>query len=151
MGDILTFPEPAKPAMPPVRQPVRPPVRSRPAINVAARRHITVTEAAVKLAMTGCTQRTIIDHLRALYEHCGLPDPDNHRFVRGAPVLGARRIHAGSLWDRGRFLAWLDNGDGGRAAAAPIDHPGAAAGNAATRRRLADSAAQLIGRDRKRA
>jgi hypothetical protein len=121
-----------------------------PAINIAARRHVTVAEAARKLAMTDCAARTIIDRLRALYDHAGLPDPDNHRFVKGVPILGARRIHAGSLWDRGRFLAWLDNGDGGRAASAPLGHPGPSA-QAATRRRLAGNAAALIGRERKRA
>ncbi|ODU29008.1 hypothetical protein [Sphingopyxis sp. SCN 67-31] len=123
----------------------------RPRIDIAARRHVTVTEAAQKLAMADCASRTIIDRLRALYDHYGLPDPDNHRFVRGVPVLGARRIHAGSLWDRGRFLAWLDNGDGGNAAAAPVGHPAPAVGSAATRRRLADNAAALIGGERKRA
>jgi hypothetical protein len=153
VGDILAFSAPAKSAIPAIVPPLltRPPILPRPAIDVAARRHVTVAEAARKLAMTDCAARTIIDRLRALYEHCGLPDPDNHRFVKGAPVLGARRIHAGSLWDRGRFLAWLDNGDGGRGEAMPQGHPAPAAANAATRQRLADSAAALIGAERKRA
>lgn len=115
----------------------------RPALDVAARRYVTVTEAAAKLAMEDATPRTIIAHLRALYDHAGLPDPENHRFIGGIPAVGAQRIHAGSRWDRGRFLAWLDNGDGGRGAAAPQQHPAPAA-NGATRRRLADQAAALI-------
>lgn len=155
MGDILAFSAPAKPAMPAIpgisTTTVRPPILPRPAIDVAARRHVTVAEAARKLAMADCAPRTIIDRLRALYDHAGLPDPDNHRFVKGVPILGARRIHAGSLWDRGRFLAWLDNGDGGRAATMPQDHPAPAAGHAATRQRLADNAAALIGAERRRA
>lgn len=146
MGEIHHLPIPSRPIPP--RVPSRPAPMEIPAIDVAARRYVTVTEAAQKLAMADCAPRTIIDHLRALYDHAGLPDPENHRFVRGIPAIGAARIHAGSKWDRGRFLAWLDNGDGGRGADVPHDRPAPAA-NGATRRRLADQAARLIENERR--
>lgn len=148
MGEIHHLPIPSRP-VPAFAVPVAISA-SLPTLNVAARRYVTVTEAAAKLAMEDATPRTIIAHLRALYDHCGLPDPENHRFVRGIPCTGAQRIHAASRWDRGRFLAWLDNGDGGRGVALTQGSPAPTA-STATRQRLAQNAAALIGQERRRA
>ena len=150
MGNILAFPSPSRAASPVAPAASGALALTRPAINVAARRYMDLAEVARRLCMEDCARRTLIDRLRGLHDHAGMPLPRNPRFVGGRPAAGAQAIHAGSRWDRGEMLAWLDNGDGGTGAAfVPCDP--APAADAATRSRLHAAAARLCERERKRA
>jgi hypothetical protein len=51
--------------------------------------------------------RTIIEKLRLLAEHDGMPLPRTPRFVDGRQLQGPFAIHAHSRWDAGEFDAWL--------------------------------------------
>lgn len=63
--------------------------------------------------------RTIIDTLRALARHSGMPLPRTPRVVRGRPLAGPQVICKDSRWDAGEIDAWLDGrGPAGPAGAA---------------------------------
>lgn len=62
--------------------------------------------------------RTIIDTLRALARHSGMPLPRTPRVVCGKPLAGPQVICKDSRWDAGEIDAWLDGrGPAGPAAA----------------------------------
>ena len=68
--------------------------------------------------------RTIIDTLRALARHSGMPLPRTPRVVSGKPLAGPQVICKDSRWDAGEIDAWLDGrGPAGPAAAAAPSLP----------------------------
>lgn len=52
--------------------------------------------------------RTIIDALRVLAKHDGMPLPRTPRIVSGKPVKGPNSICKDSRWDAGEIDAWLE-------------------------------------------
>jgi hypothetical protein len=77
----------------------------------------------LKIAHFRCV-RTIIEKLRVLAEHDGMPLPVTPRIERGRMIKGPRSIHMHSRWDAGEFDAWLDRrSPSGPAAAGTVPPP----------------------------
>lgn len=68
-----------------------------------------IGDVAQQLRISHLDVRTIIDKLRLLAAHDGMPLPDNPRTWGREIVNGPQSICRASLWDAGRFDAWLDN------------------------------------------
>lgn len=98
------------------RAPIGPPDAPRRIIGGGRTTGYTLADVARPLALSDFAIRTIIEKLRLLAEHDGMPLPRTPRFVDNRPIRGPRMIHANSRWDAGEFDAWLE----GR-------HPGAPA------------------------
>lgn len=127
MGTLITFPGSGRRATPPFAPSAGPapaaflplPVRDThpagtmrdaPPFHATRASRMTVTDLAQRLALDRHTPRVILDKLRSLARHSGLPLPLNPRIVDGVPKSGPDKICAASLWDRGQILAWLDHG-----------------------------------------
>lgn len=135
MATVYDFPVgAASTPLPPAIAPARPlPVLS------GRRGEYGLGDVARALSLLDYSPARIIEKLRALALHSGMPLPRNPRIVKGVPVRGARSIHRRSKWDAGAFDAWLDGrGPTGAAMAAP---PVPAAVRAAMR----DAALRLAG------
>lgn len=112
MPNVLEFPQPGGAVRPPHR-PIAPRV---PLPTTAGKRgEYALADVARPLSMLHRPVRAIIDALRALHLHDGMPLPRTPRIVRGKPIHGAQMICRGSRWDAGEFDAWLE----GRGPASP--------------------------------
>ncbi len=118
-----------------------------PAVPLARASLWTVMDLAHRLALDRHTPRVVIEKLRALAAHAGLPMPVNPRIIGGRPATGTARICAASLWDKGQVLAWLDNGGTTPAAHPPVTEPER---KQRTREMLNHRAAALLGNQRQR-
>jgi hypothetical protein len=106
---------------PPNRPPARPP--EAPATTVASsvpatggrRGEYALADVARPLGLLHRPVRSIVETLRVLARHEGMPLPRSPRIVKGKPLSGPRAICRASRWDAGEFDAWLD----GRGPAAP--------------------------------
>jgi hypothetical protein len=145
MSNILSFPTNRARAVSPL--PVVVPAHSRGLHGVQLRRFMDFAELTARLGLDlYADRRTQIEKLRLLHDQAGMPPPHNPHSRAGRLLFGADAIHAGSLWERGRMLMWLDNpigpdGDPGTAAAHPdYIHPDVAEREVA---RLMDRAAGM--------
>jgi hypothetical protein len=81
-----------------------------------------VGDLARALKLAHLSSRTVIDKLRALAKHDGMPLPCTPRIECGMPIHGPRSIYGKSRWDAGEVDAWLD-GRGPAAPAQPVARP----------------------------
>lgn len=106
----------------------RPPIRharvAAPRLEATGgkRGEYAVGDLARALRLTHLSSRTVIDKLRALARHDGMPLPCTPRIERGVPIHGPRSIYGRSRWDAGEVDAWLD-GRGPAAPAQPVAGP----------------------------
>ncbi len=63
----------------------------------------------------------VIEKLRSLHRHQGMPLPENPRFKSGVPCKGGDNICATSFWSRRKFMAWREAGTERRAAISPAE------------------------------
>lgn len=123
MAEILSFPTDRARAIPP--RPAVVPATRRGLHGVQLRRFMDFAELTGRLGLDlFVDRRTQIEKLRLLHDQAGMPPPHNPHSRSGRLLFGADAIHAGSLWERGRMLTWLDNpigpdGDPGSTAADP--------------------------------
>lgn len=68
-----------------------------------------IGDVARPLGLSHFAVRTIIDKLRVLAKHDGMPLPRTPRIVDHKPVTGPESIYCKSRWDAGEFDAWLDD------------------------------------------
>jgi hypothetical protein len=85
----------------------------------------TIADVARPLGLLDFAIRTIIEKLRLLAEHDGMPLPRTPRIVDGRPMRGPRAIHYHSRWDAGEFDAWLYGRHPGAPASSELPVPGA--------------------------
>lgn len=122
MADILSFPSGGARASVPL--PPAPLARPRGLHGVQRRRFMDFGELTSRLGLDAYVdRRTQIEKLRLLHDQAGMPSPHNPHSRAGRLLFGADAIHAGSLWERGRMLTWLDNpiGPDGDPGTAPAD------------------------------
>ncbi|MCP3730408.1 hypothetical protein M9978_08200 [Sphingomonas sp. MG17] len=116
MGDVMPLPIVLRRRAAPVR------VVSDPLERTGGKRgEYAIGDIARALKLTD-KPRTVIDKLRALARHDGMPLPITPRLERGRPIHGPRSIYARSRWDAGEIDAWLD-GRGPAAPAQPVARP----------------------------
>lgn len=142
MGSVMPFPAPRRaipalslvasnPGLPPLRDP-----RALPATG-GRRGKYALGDLARPLGLLDRPVRHIVDTLRALHRHEGLPLPHSPRIVNGRPLAGADTICKAALWDAGEVDAWLDHRN-------PPPPAVAAARTHALRARLARRAEALV-------
>lgn len=130
MGSVTTLPIALRraSARPPRPAPVLPATGGR-------RGEYAVGDLARELKIAHHSVRVVIEKLRALAKHDGMPLPVTPRIERGQPIHGPRAIYGKSRWDAGQIDAWLD-GRGPAAPAAPVALP--------IRQEMARRATQLV-------
>lgn len=83
-----------------------------PTAQPSPRDRMSFAEVARDLAIDGYRRDAqIIEKLRSLHRHSGMPLPENPRFIKGVPCKGADNICARSIWSRRKFMAWKYPGD----------------------------------------
>ncbi|QNQ09281.1 hypothetical protein [Sphingomonas alpina] len=82
-----------------------------------------LADVARPLGILHLSIRTIIDTLRALAKHEGMPLPRTPRVIKGKPVSGVDMICKISRWNAGEYDAWLDGRGRGPASPAPAMLP----------------------------
>ena len=118
MADVLRFPERVTPRTVPGN--LAPPLAAAakgvtfpPLPHTGGRRgEYALGDVARELSLSHLSIRVIIDHLRCLAEHDGMPLPTTPRVVQGRPVHGPACIWSKSRWDAARFDAWNEGRNG---------------------------------------
>jgi hypothetical protein len=129
MGVVAQFPTIGRPpAIPNLHVSARAAVAelaaSEPLPATGGRRgEYALADVARPLGMLHLSIRTIIDNLRALAKHDGMPLPRTPRVIKGVPVSGVDMICKQSRWDAGEIDAWLDGRGRGPAAPTPAMLP----------------------------
>jgi hypothetical protein len=125
MAEIVSFPGsvlprfvPGNPAPPLAAAVLEQPLSLLPATG-GRRGEYALGDVARELKLSHLSIRTIIDHLRILARHDGMPLPTTPRAVGQRPVHGPASIWKKSRWDAGRFDAWLDDRGGDPSTPAP--------------------------------
>lgn len=108
MATLYNFPGSARQTPPhPVPAPVREPAANLPATGGRGGEY-ALADIARPLGLLHRPIRTIIDTLRALAKHDGMPLPRTPRVERDKVIKGPNSIVKASRWDAGLFDAWLD-------------------------------------------
>jgi hypothetical protein len=131
MGDVTPFPRPGVPLrlisstsdIPPADEAAGPPSAGL-ATTGGRRGEYALGDVARDLSLAHFAVRSIIEKLRALAKHDGMPLPRTPRVVEGRTITGPDSIYCKSRWDAGEFDAWLDSrSPSGPAAAGAIGLP----------------------------
>lgn len=129
MAEIVSFPGsalprfvPGNPAPPLAAAVMEQPLSLLPATG-GRRGEYALGDVARELKLSHLSIRSIIDHLRILARHDGMPLPTTPRTVGRLPVHGPACIWKQSRWDAGRFDAWLDGRNDGPSSPAPALPP----------------------------
>lgn len=110
MSNIHSFPAPpTRPGIVSPRHLTRAPrpVTSLPSAGGRGGEY-AIADVARPLGLRHKSTRVIIDTLRTLAKHEGMPLPRTPRLEKGALIRGPRCIVKNSRWDAGEFDAWLD-------------------------------------------
>lgn len=126
MAEIVSFPGTAFPRSVPGMQapPLAAAVTEQEPLSLlpktgGRRGEYALGDVARELKLSHLSIRSIIDHLRILAKHDGMPLPTTPRTVGRLPVRGPACIWKQSRWDAGRFDAWLDDRNGDPSTPAP--------------------------------
>lgn len=138
-AQIVAFPASHTPPAPP---PDRPELGT--ALSFHSDRDIRMMEIAARLGIAHQTRQTIVQKLRNLANHHGLPLPRSIRFWKGQATTGPKSIHANSIWDRYPVDCWFDErtAPATRARLATVSHDRLRAGLAARAAEIAQIGAR---------
>lgn len=123
MATLYDFPQSARPQprhfMPPIA------AKAPAGLPATAGRggEYALADIARPLGLAHRPIRSIIDTLRKLAKHDGMPLPRTPRVVRDTVVRGPDSIVKASRWDAGQFDAWLDGRGPQGPAAAMVPEP----------------------------
>lgn len=87
-------------------EPQRFTLAARPRVNP---NEYALADVARRLGLLDFSIRTIVDKLRTLARHDGMPLPRTPRIVKSEPLRGPLVIYSRSRWNAGEFDAWLEN------------------------------------------
>ena len=111
MHNVHAFPAPPRrPGVVTTANRPRSPRANQPDLPATAGRfgEYALGDVARPLGLRHKSPRAIIEALRALARHDGMPLPRTPRVHSGNVIRGPRSIMKSSRWDAGEFDAWLD-------------------------------------------